>query len=178
MRDRKTSSRSFVRVNLKIRVPQVRCVGSNGEMLGVMKTSDAMRLASAAGQDLVEISPNAEPPVCRIMDFGQYRYQESIKRKQTRKQQVNRQVKEIKFHANVAEHDFQTKVNHIRKFLEKGHKVKVSLMFRGRENAHRELGFEVINKVIVECEDIAVVDSPPRLMGRNIICMLGIKSKK
>ncbi len=178
MRDRKTSSRSFVRVNLKIRVPQVRCVGSDGEMLGVMKTSEAMRLASAAGQDLVEISPNAEPPVCRIMDFGQYRYQESMKRKQTRKQQVNRQVKEIKFHANVAEHDYQTKLNHIRKFLEKGHKVKVSLMFRGRENAHRELGFDVINKTIKDCEDIAVVDSQPRLMGRSIICMLGIKSKK
>jgi translation initiation factor IF-3 len=156
----------------------VRCVGSDGEMLGVMKTSEAMKLAQAAGQDLVEISPNAEPPVCRIMDFGQYRYQESMKRKQTRKQQVNRAVKEIKFHANVAEHDFQTKLNHIRKFLEKGHKVKVSLAFRGRENAHRELGFEVIGKVIEGCKDIAVVDSQPRLMGRNIICMLGVKSKK
>ena len=178
MRDRKTSSRSFVRVNLKIRVPQVRCVGSDGEMLGVMKTSEAMRLASSVGQDLVEISPNAEPPVCRIMDFGQYRYQESMKRKQTRKQQVNRAVKEIKFHANVADHDYQTKVNHIRKFLEKGHKVKVSLMFRGRENAHRELGFDVINKTIKDCEDIASVDMQPKLMGRNIICMLGIKSKK
>ena len=178
MRDRKTSSRSFVRVNLKIRVPQVRCVGSNSEMLGVMKTSDAMRLAQDAGQDLVEISPGAEPPVCRIMDFGQYRYKESMKRKQTRKQQVNRQVKEIKFHANVAEHDYQTKVNHIRKFLEKGHKVKVSLAFRGRENAHRELGFEVINKVIEDCSDIAATDMAPKLMGRNIICMLGVRSKK
>ncbi len=178
MRENKKSSRSFIRVNLKIRVPQVRVIGADGEKLGVMKTSEAMRLAQNAGMDLVEVSPNAEPPVCKIMDFGQYRYQESMKRKQARKQQTIRQVKEIKFHANVAEHDFNTKVNHIRKFLEKGHKVKVSLTFRGRENAHKELGFEVINKVIENCKDISVLDMPPKLVGRNIICVLGIKSKK
>ena len=130
--------------------------------------------------DLVEVSPSADPPVCRIMDFGRFRYNESIKRKKARKQsQVHsRAVKEIKFHANVAEHDYRTKVNHARKFLEKGHKVKLSLQFRGRENAHRELGFEVIQRVIKECEDLAGVDMQPKLVGRQVVALIGKRSTK
>lgn len=148
-------------------------------MAGVLEIRDAMNLAREHGLDLVEISPNADPPVCRIMDFGKYRYNESVKKKKARKASMghNRQVKEIKFHANVAEHDYQTKVNHARKFLEKGHKVKVSLQFRGRENAYRELGFDVINRVLSDCGDLSVVDMAPKMIGRSVVAMLGLKSR-
>jgi len=149
-------------------------------MAGVLEIREAMNLARELGLDLVEISPNADPPVCRIMDFGKYRYDESVKKKKARKASMvhNRQVKEIKFHANVADHDYQTKVNHARKFLEKGHKVKVSLQFRGRENAHRELGFEVVKRVLIDCEDLSVVDMEPKMIGRAVVAMLGTKSRR
>ena len=175
---RKQSTRSFIRANHKIRVPTVRCVKSDGSMAGVMPTRDALKLAQQEGLDLVEISPNADPPVCRIMDFGKFRYDESVKRKKAKKQQHVRTVKEIKFHANVAEHDYQTKIDHAKAFLEKGHKVKLSLQFRGRENAHRELGFQVVARALKDCEGMSVVDMAPRLMGRSIIAMLGAKPAK
>ncbi len=161
-------------------MPKVRCVMPDGSMAGVVPTHEALKLAKDQGLDLVEISPNADPPVCRIMDFGKFQYNESVKRKKARKQSMasNRAVKEIKFHANVGEHDYDTKVQHARKFLEKGHKVKVSLQFRGRENAHRELGFEVVNRVLKDLEEISTVDMQPKLIGRNIVCMLGKKTKK
>ena len=144
-------------------------------MIGVMPTRDAIKLALDADLDLVEVSPNADPPVCRVMDFGKYRYQESMKRREARKHQIRRLVKEVKYHANVGEHDYQTKLTHARSFLEKGHKVKLTLTFRGRENAHRELGFEVIQRAIDDCADVAAPDMMPRMIGRNIVCMLGSK---
>jgi translation initiation factor IF-3 len=149
-------------------------------MAGVVTTREAMRLADEHGMDLVEISPNADPPVCRIMDYGRFRYAESMKRKKARRQAQahSRSVKEIKFHANVEEHDYQTKVSHIRDFLERGHKVKLTLQFRGRENAHRELGLEVVKRVIGDCADVSVLDMEPRIMGRSAIAMLGTRSKK
>ena len=158
----------------------MRCINADGSMAGVLPARDAMRLAEAQGLDLVEISPTAEPPVCRIMDYGKFRYAEEQKRKQARKQsmQHSRTIKEMKFHSNVEEHDFQTKLGHIREFLIEGHKVKLSLQFRGRENAHRELGFEVVKRVIKDCEDVAIVEMEPRLMGRSIISMLGVKPQK
>ncbi|MFC1496959.1 translation initiation factor IF-3 [Verrucomicrobiota bacterium] len=170
--------RSFIRTNHRIKVSEVRCSGAKGEMLGVMSTKQALTLARQAGLDLVEISPKAKPPVCRIMDYGKYKYEESRKDKLAKKHQHGHALKEIKFHSNVAEHDYQTKTNHIRQFLEKGHKVKVSLMFRGREMAHRELGFEVVSRVIKDCEDLSMVDSAPRMMGRTIVAMIGPRSKK
>ena len=147
-------------------------------MAGVMSTRDAQALARQQGLDLVEISPNAEPPVCRIMDFGKFRYDESRKRRVARKKQLQHKqtVKEIKFHSNVEEHDYVTKVNRVRTFLEKGHKVKVSLTFRGRENAHRELGFQLITKVLSDCEGLGVVDMQPKRVGRSVIAMLGVKA--
>ncbi len=172
------SGGSFVRVNHRIRVPQVRCVGPDGDMLGILPTREAQRLADEKKLDLVEIAPQADPPVCRIMDFGKYKFQETQKKKQARKHQSKQHVKEVKFHANVAEHDYQTKLNHMRDFLEKGHKVKVSLQFRGRENAHRELGMELIKRVIEDCADLSVVDMTPRIMGRQVLAMLGAKSAK
>lgn len=141
-------------------------------MAGVMITRDALRLAEQFGLDLVEVSPNADPPVCRIMDFGKFRYEESKRAKQARKNQHSMVVKELKFHANVAEHDFETKLNHAHDFLDNGHKVKFSLMFRGRENAHRELGFEVIKRALAQCEGHGVPDSDPKLMGNSIVVMV------
>ena len=172
------SSGPFIRVNHRIRAAQVRCVNANGEMMGVISTKEAMRAAQSQGLDLVEITASADPPVCRIMDFGKYKYEESVKRKQAKKQHHSKAVKEIKFHANVGEHDYQTKLTHARDFLEKGHKVKITLTFRGRENAHRELGFEVIARVLKDCEELCQVDMPPRLVGRNIVAMLGTRSAK
>ncbi len=170
--------RSFIRTNLKIRVPNVRCIMPDGSTLGVVPTREALRLANEHKLDLVEVSPNAEPPVCRIMDFGKFRYEEGIKRKEARKSQHRTQVKEVKFHANVDEHDFRTKIGKMHDFLSKNHKVKITLQFRGRENAHRELGFELIERVIKECESCASVEQPPRLMGRVIGCLLAPRSKK
>lgn len=159
-------------------MPQIRCLDSAGNMIGVIATQEALRMAQEQQLDLVEISPNADPPVCRIMDFGKFRYQESLKDKEARRHQHRQVVKEVKFHANVGEHDYETKVNHIKDFLSKGHKVKVSLVFRGRENAHRELGFAVVNRVIKDCEAICTVDMTPRMMGRMLIAMLGGKAPK
>ena len=176
--EQRKPSQSFIRINHKIRVPQVRCTDEKGELIGVMPTSEALRRAHDVDLDLVELSPNADPPVCRIMDFGKYRYKQSMKRKQARKSQQHRQLKEVKYHSNVGEHDYQTKLTKVRDFLAKGHKVKLSLMFRGRENAHRELGFEIVKRVIEDCDDVAAPDSPPRLMGRSIICLLGVRSAK
>ena len=177
---RKAPPQSVVRANHRIRAPQVRCVNADGSMLGVLSTKDAMRMARQQDLDLVEVSPNADPPVCRIMDFGKFRYDESIRQRKARRKAVlhSRAVKEIKFHANVGDHDYETKVEHARKFLEKGHKVKLSLTFRGRENIHRELGFDVINRVLKECEDVSVVDMRPKLVGRNLVAMLGVRSAK
>jgi translation initiation factor IF-3 len=112
------------------------------------------------------------------MDFGKYRYDESRKRRQARKHQHSHSVKEIKFHVNVAEHDYRTKVNHVRAFLDKGHKVKITLTFRGRENAHRELGFDLVRRVLKDCEDHCAVDMEPKMMGRSIVAMLGSRMRK
>jgi translation initiation factor IF-3 len=147
-------------------------------MLGVLTVSEAMSMAVRAGLDLVEVSPNAEPPVCRIMDFGKFKYEQARKEREARKHQHAAEMKEVKFHANVADHDFLTKVNHIHGFLEKGMKVKCSLYFRGRENAHRELGFEVINRVMKSCEEVAQPDMPPKLIGSSIVMVLGPRSGK
>jgi translation initiation factor IF-3 len=147
-------------------------------MAGVIPTREALGLAQQHQLDLVEVSPNADPPVCRIMDFGKFRYDESVRRKKAKQSQHRTQLKEVKFHANVDEHDYQTKLNKIHKFLEKGDKVKVTLQFRGRENAHRELGFELVNRVVSECEELASVEMQPKLVGRAVVCMLGTKSAK
>lgn len=150
----------------------MRVLSVNGEMLGVMPTREALRLAEDQNLDLVEVSPNAEPPVCKIMDYGKYRYEESIKQKQSRKNASRAQLKEIKFHSGVEENDLQTKLRQIRGFIADGHKVKITLQYRGRENAHKELGVEVVNRVIKELDDATSVEQPPRIMGRFLNCVL------
>ena len=147
-------------------------------MMGVVTISEAMAIAVRNGLDLVEISPNAEPPVCRVMDFGKFKYEQSRKEREARKHQHSAEMKEIKFHANVGEHDFETKVNHIRGFLEKGIKVKCSLFFRGRENAHRELGFEVMERVVKSCDDVGQADLAPKLIGNSIVMVLSQRAAK
>ncbi|MDI6775073.1 MAG: translation initiation factor IF-3 [Verrucomicrobiota bacterium] len=161
-----------MRANHKIRVPMVRCINGDGTMVGVVPTREALKMAIDQGLDLVEVSPNADPPVCRIMDFGKFRYDESIKEKEARKKAHRQLLKEMKFHANVGEHDYDYKIEHIKAFLGNGHKVKASLQFRGRENAHRELGFEVIKRVLKDCAELSAVELAPRLMGNTIVSLL------
>lgn len=177
-RNKEVIIRSFIRVNYKIRVPKVRCVAPDGAMLGVLAIEEALNMARQHGLDLVEISPNADPPVCRIMDYGKYKYELSQKEKDARKRQHAGDLKEMKFHANVGDHDFETKVKHIREFLEKGNKVKVSLFFRGRENAHRELGFEVVNRVMKETASLCNIEMAPRLIGNSIFAVIAPRSAR
>ena len=137
-----------------------------------MQTRDAFNKARECGLDLVEISPTAKPPVCRIMDYGKFKYEEGKKERTAKKNKSATKVKEIKFHANVGDHDYDTKLRRIREFLGEGNRVKASLWFRGREGAHREFGFDVLNRVIKACEDIANVEQSPQLFGRNLIMRL------
>lgn len=138
----------------------------------MISTSEALRLAAARGLDLVEVSPNAQPPVCRIMNFGKFRYEESRKGKLARKNQSATVVKELKFHLNVEDHDYNTKLNRMLGFLEKGHRVKASLMFRGRENEHRDLGYALFDRLLKDCESHGIAEAPPKLFGRNLIVLL------
>lgn len=173
---RKTAS--FIRTNFKIRVPEVRVVDATGKMLGVMPTRKAQALADAAGLDLVEITPTAQPPLCKIMDYGKFRYEESIRQKQARKNAKATQVKEIKFHSGTDVGDLTRKVKEILGFIEQGNKVKISLKFRGRENAHRELGVEMIERVIEMCAEKTSVEQAPKLVGRDLSALLAPKSTK
>lgn len=143
-----------------------------------MKTSEALKVAQAYGLDLVEITPTAKPPVCRIMDYGKFKYDQEKKKKEQKKNQVQAKLKEVKFRVNVGDHDYETKMRNLVKFIGHGDRVKVSLMFRGRENAHRELGFEVVQRVIKDTTEIATVDQAPRLQGRFVTAILVPKKAK
>ncbi|MBN2704095.1 MAG: translation initiation factor IF-3 [Pontiellaceae bacterium] len=166
------------RINHRIRIPEIRVIDYNGDQLGIMKTGDALRRAQDYGLDLVEVSPTAKPPVCRIMDFGKFKYEQEKRVKDAKKNQVQTKLKEVKFHVNVGDHDYETKMRNLKKFIEHGDRVKVSLMFRGRENVHRELGFEVINRVIQDSVEYTSVDQAPRLQGRFVSAVLVPKKKK
>ena len=163
----------FTRVNYKIRVPQVRVLDAMGNMLGVMSTRDAQRMAEERGLDLVEITPNAVPPVCKIMDYGKFKYEESIKAKQARKSQKVQKVKEIKFHPGTDTNDFDYKLKQIRGFLGEGCKVKLTLQFRGRENAHREIGEDVISRVLESLADECFVEQAPKTLGKVHGALIG-----
>ncbi len=142
-------------------------------MIGVMATRDAQRMAEDRGLDLVEITPNATPPVCKIMDYGKFKYEESIKAKQARKAQKVQKVKEIKFHPGTDTNDFDYKLKQIRGFIEDGCKVKLTLQYRGRENAHRELGEDVINRVLEALKDECFVEQAPKTLGRVLGALIG-----
>ncbi len=159
--------REKFRVNERIKSPQVRVLNEEGRQIGIMIPEEALRLAREAGLDLVEIAPEANPPVCKIIDFGKFLYQLAKKEKQQRKKMAS-QLKEIRFSVKISEHDYSYKVKHIREFLEDGDKVKVVVLFKGREIVHSEKGFEVMGKVINDVADIGKPVNEPRLIGRTI----------
>lgn len=165
------------RVNERIRAPRVRLVGVDGDQLGIFTTSDAQRIADDQGLDLVEVAPNADPPVARIMDFSKWKYEEAIKAKKARKNQTTVQVKEIKFRPKIDTHDYETKKKHVIRFIESGAKVKVTIMFRGREMVHAERGLAILERLAEDIRDIAHVENQPKLEGRNMF-MLITPSKK
>lgn len=166
-------------MNHKIRVPEVRCVAADGSQIGVITTKQAREMAEQQGLDLVEVAPKARPPVCRIMDYGKYKYEQGKRTRMARKHHFNVKLKEIKFHANVDSHDYDTKLRHARDFIAEGHRVKFSLFFRGREGAHKELGFDLMTRVMKDLEDVGQVDQPPTPMGRNIFMHISpLKNKK
>ena len=154
-------------------MPSVRVLDQNGAMLGIRPTSQAQRLADGQGLDLVEITPNAVPPVCKIMDYGKFRYEESIRAKKARKAQKSTQVKEIKFHPGTDTGDLQHKLRQIRQFLGEGNKVRLSLQFRGRENAHRDIGEDKIAEVLEMLKDECFVEQAPKTDGRVHFCLIG-----
>nr|WP_235216100.1 translation initiation factor IF-3 [Ruegeria halocynthiae] len=161
------------RVNDKIRAPEIRLIGAEGENVGVVHPAKAMQLAADAGLDLVEISPNANPPVCKIMDFGKFKYETQKREAEARKKQKIIEVKEVKFRPNTDTHDYDVKMRNVFKFLENGDKVKVTLRFRGREMAHQNLGRELLERVAVDTKEIGKVENMPKMEGRQMIMMIG-----
>jgi len=165
------------RINEKITSREVRVIGLEGNQLGIFSTPDAINIARESSCDLVEVSPNASPPVCRIMDYGKFKYQQSKKSNQGKRQTHSvSQIKEVKVRPRTDVHDLEVKIRNIKKFLSHGDKAKVTLMFRGREIAHPELGKGVMDKIAEEIQDIGVVENPPKLEGRNMIMLIAPKS--
>lgn len=159
-------------INEQIRDREVRVVGEKGEQLGIMSSKDAMKMAREANLDLVKIAPAAKPPVCKIVDYGKFRYEQSRKEKEARKKQKTMEVKEIRLSPNIDNNDLNTKASQARKFLSKGDKVKVTLRFRGREMAHVGMSKQILDRFFEKLEDIAVVDKPPKMEGRSMIMFL------
>ncbi|WP_286294091.1 translation initiation factor IF-3 [Methylomarinovum tepidoasis] len=166
------------RRNRDIRAPKVRLIGADGEQIGVVSLAEALRAAEDAGLDLVEIAPQADPPVCRIMDYGKYRFEQSKKLQAARKKQKQIQVKEVKFRPGTGEGDYQIKLRNLVRFLEDGDKAKVTVRFRGREMAHRELGMELLKRIEKDLEEYAVVEQHPKMEGRQMVMVLAPKKKK
>ena len=169
------STKKEVRINERIRVPQVRLVDEAGQMLGVMSTRDALDTARDRGYDLVMVSPNANPPVCRIMDYGKYKYEQSKKARKAKKKQHVVHVKEVKMRPGIEQHDYDFKMNHARRFLEHNDKVKFSLIFRGREVTHLDIGQRVMERVAKDLEEIANVEVKPKREGHALIMIVAPK---
>lgn len=160
------------RTNRLIRAREVRVIADDGSQLGVMATQDALRSAQEQGLDLVEVAPNADPPVCRIMDYGKYKYEQQKKQQTARKKSTQVQIKEIKFRPKTDEHDYQTKLKHIRRFLEAGDRCKAVIFFRGREVVHKDRGLNILQRVAEDVKDIAKVEQAPQFEGRTMNMML------
>ncbi len=167
-----------VRVNERIRIPQVRVIGDDGQQVGILPTREALAMAQARGLDLVEVSPTSRPPVCRIMDYGKYKYEQNRRAREAKKKQHQMQLKEIKLRPKIDDHDYDTKINHAREFLEGRDKVKLTLQVRGREMAHQDLGYRLIRKALEDLAEIALVESPPRSEGRTLTAVLMPKPAK
>jgi len=167
-----TTNIKDVRVNERIRVPQVRLVGTDGELIGVLATREALAMAVEQGLDLVEVAAKSRPPVCRIMDFGKFKYEQSKKARKAKKKQHTMQLKEIKIRPKIEEHDYQFKLRHAREFLEHHDKVKVTLTYRGREMAHMELGTKILDKFVKDLSDLSNIEQHAKLEGRNMSLVL------
>ena len=167
-----------MRINEEIRARVVRVIGSDGEQLGIMSGREAQQLAYEKHLDLVEIAPTAKPPVCRIMDYGKYRYEQQKREKESRKKQKTFDIKEVKLRPGIEEHDFNVKFKNAVRFLEDGDKVKVTIMFRGRELSHPELGEVLLNKMAAQLKEMAVVERQPKLEGKNMIMIVAPKPSK
>ncbi|PKQ20058.1 MAG: translation initiation factor IF-3 [Actinobacteria bacterium HGW-Actinobacteria-6] len=166
------------RINERIRAPRCRLIGAEGEQLGIFNMPDAMRFADEQALDLVEIAPTADPPVCRIMDYSKFKYEQAMKAKKARKHQTTVQVKEIKFRPKIDKHDYETKKRHVIRFLESGAKVKITIMFRGREMVHAERGLAILERLAEDVKELCTVESQPKLEGRNMLMLLAPVKKE
>ncbi|MGQ9557499.1 MAG: translation initiation factor IF-3 [Desulfurispora sp.] len=164
------------RINEEIRVREVRLVDSEGNQLGIMPTREALRLAEEKQLDLVEIAPQARPPVCKLMDFGKYKYEQNKREKEAKKKQKIINIKEIKLRPNIEDHDFQIKAKNAARFLKDGDKVKATIMFRGREIVHTQLGMQLLQRLAQELKDLGNVERQPKLEGKNMIMILSPKA--
>jgi translation initiation factor IF-3 len=170
--DRQPPERDQTRINERIRVPEVRLIDEEGQQVGIIPTREALRIAQDKDLDLVEVAPDAKPPVCRILDYSKYKYEQVQKQKAARKHQQQINVREIKFRPKIAQHDYDTKKGHVMRFLKARDKVKVTIMFRGREMAHPERGEMILNRLAEELQELAVVEQRPQQDGRNMTMML------
>ena len=166
------------RINDRIRVPEVRLVGPNGEQVGIVRIEDALRLAVEADLDLVEVAPMAKPPVCKLMDFGKFKYEAALKERESRKNQTHTIIKEMKLRPKIDSHDYETKKGHVERFLRAGDKVKITIMFRGREQSRPELGLRLLSRLADDVTDLGFVEATPKQDGRNMTMVLAPHRKK
>jgi translation initiation factor IF-3 len=170
--DRRPPERDATRINERIRVPEVRLIDDEGNQIGVLKTADALAFAQERELDLVEVAPEARPPVCRVLDYSKYKYEQAQKLKQARKHQQQITIREIKFRPKIAQHDYDTKKHHVERFLRQKDKVKVTIMFRGREVTHPERGTAILDRLAEELAELGVVEQHPMQEGRNMTMMM------
>ena len=170
--DRRPPERDTTRINERIRVPKVRLIGADGEQLGIVETAEAMKRAQEADLDLVEVAPNSKPPVTRLLDYSKYKYEQEQKQKAARKHQQQVNVREIKLRPKIADHDYETKKGHVERFLRHRNKVKITIMFRGREQAHPERGRNLLKRLFEDLAGLATIESEPLQEGRNMSMML------
>ena len=166
------------RINERIRVPEVRLVGPQGEQVGIVRIEDALRLAQEADLDLVEVAPNSRPPVVKLMDYGKFKYEAAVKAREARRNQANTEIKEMRFRLKIDDHDYETKKGHVLRFLNGGDKVKVTIMFRGREQSRPEMGRRLLMKLAEDVAEFGVVENAPSQEGRNMSLVLGPLKKK
>ena len=166
------------RINERIRVPEVRLVGPNGEQVGIVSIGDALKLAQESDLDLVEVAATARPPVCKLMDYGKFKYESAMKAREARRNQAHTIIKEIKLRPKIDPHDYETKKGHVVRFLKAGDKVKVTIMFRGREQSRPELGFRLLQRLAEDVTDLGFVESQAKQDGRNMIMVIGPHKKK
>jgi translation initiation factor IF-3 len=171
--DRRPPERDTTRINERIRVPKVRLIGADGEQLGIVEIGDALKRAQEAELDLVEVAPGSKPPVTRLLDYSKYKYEQEQKQKQARKHQQQVNIREIKLRPKIATHDYETKKGHVERFLKHRDKVKVTIMFRGREQAHPERGRDLLQKLFEDLDGLATIESAPLQEGRNMSMLLG-----